>query len=59
MKEHPWHRRHAIHIVAALPEETEDALIVLRLATQIVTDFLAQLEPTKKAAPVVVLVGGA
>jgi hypothetical protein len=29
----PWYRRHAIQIAAALPETTEDALIVLRLAT--------------------------
>ena len=33
------HRRHAIQVVAALPEETEDALILLRLATQLVIRF--------------------
>ncbi len=37
----PWHRRHAIQIAAALPETTEDALIVLRLATGLVEGFLA------------------
>jgi hypothetical protein len=32
----PWYRRHAIQIAAALPETTEDALIVLRLTTELV-----------------------
>ena len=41
MKEDLSHRRHAIQVVAGLPEEPEDALIVLRLATQLVTGFLA------------------
>jgi hypothetical protein len=36
-----WHRRHAIQIAAALPETTEDALIVLELARQLVEGFLA------------------
>jgi hypothetical protein len=35
------HRRHAVQIVAALPEDTEDALIVLDLARQFVERFLA------------------
>jgi hypothetical protein len=58
MKEDLSHRRHAIQVVAGLPEEPEDALIVLRLATQLVTGFLAGPEPTQKPAPVVVLIGG-
>ncbi|MGY4572602.1 hypothetical protein ACVWY5_005672 [Bradyrhizobium sp. USDA 3256] len=41
----------------ALPERDEDALIVLRLATEPVTDFLnAPDQPTKPAT--VVLIGG-
>jgi hypothetical protein len=36
-----WHRRHAIQIVAALPETVEDALMVLELARQLVEGFLA------------------
>jgi hypothetical protein len=36
-----WHRRHAIQIAAALPEDAEDALIVLELAKQVVERFLA------------------
>jgi hypothetical protein len=35
-----WHRRHAIQIVAALPEDTDDALIVLGLAKELVEGFL-------------------
>lgn len=36
-----WHRRHAIHIVSELPEDTQDALTVLRLAIEVVERFLA------------------
>ena len=57
MKVEQWHRRHAIQIVAALPEEVEDALQVLPLATELVTAFLAQSESTQKSS-VVVLIGG-
>jgi hypothetical protein len=31
---------------------------VLRLTTQLVTDFLAEPDPTQKAGPVVVRIGG-
>lgn len=41
MKPESWHRRQAISVVAALPESTEDALIVLDLARQLVETFLA------------------
>jgi hypothetical protein len=37
-----WHRRHAIQIAAALPEDAEAALIVLELAKQVVERFLAE-----------------
>ena len=37
MKAQSWHRRHAIQMVAQLPEGTEDALMVLRLSEQLVT----------------------
>lgn len=36
-----WHRRHAVQIAAALPEDIEDALAVLELARQLVEGFLA------------------
>ncbi len=35
-----WQRRHAIQIAAALPENREDALIVLDLARELVESFL-------------------
>jgi hypothetical protein len=41
MKAEAWHRRHAIQIAAALPEDAEDALTVLELAKQLVERFLA------------------
>ncbi|XIA66852.1 hypothetical protein ACFIOY_13710 [Bradyrhizobium sp. TZ2] len=58
MKEENWHRRHAVMLASQLPEETEDALAVLRLATQLVTGFLAGPSPMKKPASVAVLKGG-
>lgn len=36
-----WQRRHAIQIVAQLPEKYEDALMVLQLAKDLVQGFLA------------------
>ncbi|MCP1758041.1 hypothetical protein [Bradyrhizobium elkanii] len=58
MKIQPWHRRHVIHVVSELPDDAEDALIVLRLATELVTDFLSSVveQPAKTAT--VVLIGG-
>lgn len=35
-----WQRRHAIQIVAQLPEGTQDALMVLELAREVVETFL-------------------
>ena len=59
MKDDSQHRRHAIQVVCGLPENTEDALLVLRLATQLVTGFLAGgPEPTQKPALTVVPIGG-
>ncbi|WP_407146331.1 hypothetical protein [Bradyrhizobium sp. ORS 86] len=58
MKVEPWHRRQAIHIAAALPERDEDALIVLRLATELVTGFLAATEQPAKPATVVLIGSG-
>jgi hypothetical protein len=37
-----WQRRHAIQIVAQLPESNEDALMVLELAKELVQGFLCQ-----------------
>jgi hypothetical protein len=36
-----WQRRHAVQIVAQLPEKTDDALAVLELARELVEGFLA------------------
>jgi hypothetical protein len=58
MRNDAEHRRHAIQVAASLPEAPEDALIVLRLATQLVTDFLAVDEQARKPAAVVALIGG-
>lgn len=35
-----WHKRHAIQIVAQLPEGREEALMVLECARELVADFL-------------------
>ena len=53
-----WHRRHAVMVAAQLPERREDALAVLRLASQLVTDFLTDPDPGRNPVPVIVLIGG-
>jgi hypothetical protein len=58
MKDENSHRRHAVMLASQLPEETEDALAVLQLATELVTGFLTGPSPTKKSAPIVVRIGG-
>ena len=50
VKDGNWRRRHAIQIVAQLPEGIDDALEVLELARELVKGFLSedqepQLEP--------------
>lgn len=35
-----WARRHAVQIVSALPDEVEEALLVLELARELVSGFL-------------------
>lgn len=42
-----WHRRHAIQIVAQLPESPRDALQVLELAKQLVDGFLNVDQPRR------------
>ncbi len=58
-----WQRRHAIQIAAALPENREDALMVLELARDLVESFLyaAQRpdEPLERERGVVVSLSSA
>lgn len=35
-----WHRKHAIQLAAQLPDDPEDALLVLELTKQLVDKFL-------------------
>ena len=51
-----WHRRHAIMLASQLPDDTEDGLIILRLTTQILTDFLMQSGEAQKPTSVVAFV---
>ncbi|MCU1293061.1 MAG: hypothetical protein JWP08_1911 [Bryobacterales bacterium] len=49
-----WHRRHAVQIAAQLPENPEDALIVLDLAKSLVEGFLKdQPRPLERDADIV------
>lgn len=48
MTENHEHRRHAIQVVAALPDDPQDALVVLRAAERIVRTYLVE---TPTAAP--------
>jgi hypothetical protein len=47
-----WHRRHAIQIVAQLPESTEDALKVLELSKRLVEEFLGDRQAKSSLAEV-------
>ena len=58
MKVENWHRRHAVMLASQLPENPEDALAVLRLATELVTDFLADPEPAQRPTATIVRIGG-
>jgi hypothetical protein len=56
-KEEAWHRRHALQVACSLPDSPEDSLIILRLATQLVTDFMMQQsDEAQKPTPVVAFV---
>lgn len=45
MKNEGWKKRQAIHIASQLPENTEDALAVLRYAMELVTEYLSEDSP--------------
>lgn len=45
-----WQRRHAVQIVAQLPEVTADALLVLDLARELVEGFLSATTPQRLRA---------
>ena len=49
MSTEAWHRRHAIQIAAALPEDGADALVVLELARELVVTYLCP--PQREAEP--------
>ncbi len=44
-----WQKRHAIQIVAQLPEDVNDALLVLEFAKQLVEGFLSHSQPRRCA----------
>ena len=46
MADRNWRRRHAIQLVAQLPEGIDDALEVLELARDLVKGFLSEDQPT-------------
>lgn len=52
-----WHRRQAIQVVAQLPEGTQDAMVVLALARELVEGFLSASQaraPVSEAAASVI-----
>jgi hypothetical protein len=52
-EDHNWRRRHAIQIVAQLPDKPDDALAVLELARQLVEGFLCEGQPRLSSVGVV------
>lgn len=55
MKEEAWHRRRALMLASQLPENTRDALLVLRAVHTLINDFLLDEEPRKPSADVIKL----
>ena len=51
------HRRHAVQIVAQLPENEADALAILEAARHLMTTFLAEPR-AERPSPVVAMIGG-
>jgi hypothetical protein len=51
----PWHRRMALTIASQLPDDVEDATIILELTRELLGAFIS--EPEVKS-PVVVPIGG-
>ena len=37
-----WHKRHAMQLAAQLPDDPDDALLVLQYARQLVEEFLVE-----------------
>lgn len=52
----PWHRRHAVSLAAQLPDEPDDARVILELVTQILNEFLDHREPPPHSGAVIKLV---
>jgi hypothetical protein len=51
-KTEPWHRRHALNLVAQLPEDVTDARIILDCARDFVERFIAETPPPDSGARV-------
>jgi hypothetical protein len=48
-----WHRRQAIQIAASLPEDDDDARIVLKLVNELLNTFLARKSEDQEREAVV------
>jgi hypothetical protein len=51
-----WRRRHALNMAGQLPENVDDALVILDLLRELVVTFLHVDMPEPAKAPVVTLV---
>ena len=51
-----WHRRHALHLAAQLPDGRDDALAALECVKELVTEFLQADAPEPAKAQIVTLV---
>ena len=45
----PWHRRHAVSLAAQLPDDMDDALLILTLTINLVADFLHPKEKQRES----------
>ncbi len=46
-----WHRRQALAIAVSLPEDLEDARLILRLTTELLNGFISQDQRTGVILP--------
>jgi len=58
MRHQAWHKRHAIQLAAQLPENDDDALIVLGLTMRLVVTFMGDDDSVESRPAKVVPIGG-
>jgi len=53
-----WHRRHAVQLASQLPDDLDDARIIIRLTQELLDSFLAEPEQLTRPVALVVPIRG-